>query len=622
MCGICGIYRFDQAPVDPNIIRRMNDRMRLRGPDGEGVHVQQHFGMGMRRLAIIDVAHGQQPIFNETGTIAVVCNGEIYNYIELRQALEARGHRFRTQSDVEVLVHLYEDQGVEAIHELIGMFAFCLWDGTRQRVWIARDRLGIKPLYYAVDQRQLVFGSTIDAVAACPGVRTTIDDEAFLLYLTLAYVPTPRSICAEIKKLPPGHQLLIEKNRWALQRYWDIPKPAGNGISHGEFLEEIDGLLQHSIALHGRSEVPVACLLSGGIDSSYVTARFSQQHRSAVSTYSVDFEGKAERDLHYAQLVADAYHTDHHPYRIDPHQAFALLQELIGHFDEPMADSAIIPSYYLSQQARQQGIKVLLNGAGGDELFGGYFRHFRHKRDAVIGTCSWIPYPLWGALRRVHPQLFHYGLQLKDRGLSYALATSGVDLFSLRQCLRRPAHFYQALALTGAQFRGLHDDAAAYGFSYGRMLTDVKQYLVDNILSLTDKTTMACSVEGRVPLLDHRLVERIFSLPMDLNLSDNVAKASFKQIAGRMIPEQILTRPKTGFNGPVHQWIEQTHWPAIQARLQRSESPLIQRYIDVGRLSALMAHPRQRTRATESVFLLYVYDVWAEQRRQQGWHCY
>lgn len=621
MCGICGIYRFDNGSVDLDILTSMNNTMILRGPDDAGVFMDHQVGMAMRRLSIIDVAGGHQPIFNEDKTIGLVLNGEIYNYIELRQELEMRGHQFQTHSDVEVLVHLYEEKGVEAIQDLNGMFAFCLWDRRRHRLWLGRDRLGIKPLVYFRNSEVLVFGSTLDAVCAHPSVPRQIDEESFLLYLGLAYVPTPRSIYKDIQKLPPGHWMLVEGDSVHVQKYWDFVGVERRPLTRNEFEDSARHILHNSISIHGRSDVPVGCFLSGGIDSSLVTALFSRQSDYPVHSFSIDFTGKEISELPYAALVAEQNRTQHHPYTLDAQASFDILNEVIPRMDEPMSDSAIMPSYYLSQKSREDGIKVVLAGAGGDELFGGYFRHYKYKRDWVVGSLGAIPIRIMGRLGEYLPiGLTHYGVQLADKGISFGMGTSGVHLGLLQKLLRRRGDFDDLLDLFQVQFNELRALEEQLGFSYARMAMDLKQYLPDNILGLTDKTTMAASVEARVPLLDHRLVELVFGVEPDVNIAKHTAKNSLKRLARNILPEQILNRPKAGFNGPVNYWLHGPQREAFCGTLDCFNNAVTERFFDMDRLKSCIRSPDQLMKGSETIFMLFVFNRWFHSRFDHDSH--
>ncbi len=609
MCGICGIFNIDRTEVSSSVLSMMNNTMKMRGPDNSGQLIDGNFGMAMRRLSIIDLDSGKQPISNEDGTIHIVLNGELYNYIELRSELQQKGHIFKTRSDVEVLLHLYEDHGLEAVHYLNGMFAFCVWDKSKKMVWIGRDRLGIKPLVYYEGLNFFVFGSVLDAITAHPDFKKEIDEQAFLAYMTMAYVPTPMTIFKNIKKLLPGHCLLIENGKIQIKEYWKIEYKE-NEINNINFLEELDSLLKNSIMLRERSDVPVGCMLSGGLDSSGVTALFSKQSQNDVHTYSMDFDGKEVSELKYAQLVADQCKTIHHPYRLSLEQAFIELQELIPLMDEPMADSAIVPSYYISKCARDTGIKVVLTGGGGDELYGGYYRHYKHYKDNLIGRFSFLPRTIWQILFPVIPGCaIHYGSQILDKGIAFGLSTSGANLGVLYSTFKDKGRFIQSLGLLKSNFTELTDLEQVAGFSYARMMMDMKHYLPDNILALTDKTSMAASIEARVPLLDHRIVELVFSVNPENNISNKYidSKKSLKKVFDKILPEEILHRKKAGFNGPVDLWVKN---PIVKTRLQNTSNPVINKFFNRSVINKFFDDSKMLSKASETIFMLYVFDLW------------
>jgi asparagine synthase (glutamine-hydrolysing) len=621
MCGITGILRFDGKPIERGVLTRMNDTMTVRGPDDSGYHVDRSIGLAMRRLAIIDLNGGHQPISNEDGTLHIILNGEIYNYIELRSDLEKRGHAFKTHSDVEVLLHLYEEYGSEAIHHVNGMFAFALWDSRREKLWIARDRLGIKPLVYASNGRSFVFASTLDAIIASGEFPARIDTDAFLLYLGLSYVPTPRTIYSNVHKLAPGHDLTVVNGQITVRRYWDVEEFAAKYERDldGDFVQEVSSLLKDSIALHSRSDVPVGCFLSGGVDSSATTALFCRQSSKPVHTFCVDFVGKTESDIPYAKMVSDRYATLHHAYEMGFEKAYDELTELVPHLDEPIADSAIIPSYFLSKEARTHGIKVILTGAGGDELFGGYSRHFWGKRDIFAGRLPFLPTSLWLTLANMRCQkLVHYGLQVTDKGLSFGLATSGVHLGRLASLLRDKRMLERARELISEQFSDINAGEKRSGFTYSRMLLDLRQYLVDDVLSVSDKTSMAASVEGRVPLLDHRLAELAFAVGSKTNVAGGVGKVSLKCAVKSVLPEKILRRSKTGFNGPVTSWVGGGLKERIIKRLTAPGDAFWREFIAPAQLKAQMSDKRILPSISETVFSLLVCDLWGESHGPEG----
>jgi asparagine synthase (glutamine-hydrolysing) len=614
MCGICGILNFDGAPVSDKLLLDMNDTMKLRGPDDSGHYIEFQFGMAMRRLSIIDLGGGHQPICNEDSTIHVVLNGEIYNYLELREALVRKGHQFKTKSDSEVLVHLYEEYGTDAVKHLNGMFVFAIWDSPRKRLWVVRDRLGIKPLVYFKSQKGFVFASALEALACHPYFKKEVDHDSLLLYFMLAYVPTPRTIWKHAKKLPPGHWLLVENDQVRIEKYWSLNPQIDSDRNNEDYINEIRKKFNHSIDLHSRSDVPVGTFLSGGVDSSAVTAEFCLHSKKSVHTFTMDFEGKVFNEGHYAKLVADQYKTQHHFQILNLDHALENLEELLPLMDEPMADSAIIPSYILSKLARDQNIKVILGGAGGDELFGGYYRHYPSLRDKLSGSLPFIPLRFWNFISRiVNPNIGHYGGLTWDKGVAFGVGTAGVHLGLFERLLCNSKDYMKAMALTKSQFSALSDLENKWGFGYGRMLTDVQNYLVDNVLAVTDKTSMAASVEARVPLLDHLLAELAFSVPEKTNIGTSFkdTKICLKTAIKSNLPNKILNRPKTGFNGPVYDWISKKH-PKIEERIFNPRHSAIQSMFDPDIVKKTWLNDTERVNACETFFMIYVADLWLE----------
>jgi asparagine synthase (glutamine-hydrolysing) len=611
MCGICGIINTENVPVSKKALLSMNGKMYSRGPDDEGFYIHSNVGLAMRRLSIIDLDGGHQPISNEDESIHVILNGEIYNYIELRKKLLQKGHRFKSNSDTEVIVHLYEEYGTDAVHHLIGMFAFALWDQNKKSTWIVRDRLGIKPLVYYQSGDTFLFSSTLDSLCAHPSVQREFDQESMLLYFSLAYIPAPRTIWKGIKKLMPGHWMLINSEGIHEKCYWDIKPNIDIHKKQDEWVGEIRELFQHSIELHSRSDVPVGTFLSGGVDSSAVTAFFCNQTDRSVDTFSMDFEGKAMNEGHYAKLVADRYNTNHHPYMLNLDQAIVELRELLPLMDEPMADSAIIPSYILSKWSRSEEIKVILCGSGGDELFGGYGHHYRSMRDQFAGSFPAMSPTLLSLLSSIlGGNLTHYGGLLWDKGTAFGLGTSGIHLGHFSEILNGKKTFSSAMELTKDQFSNIDNLEKEYGFGYSRLIADIKNFLPDNVLAVTDKTSMAASIEARVPILDHRLVELAFEVSPNTNLGNGFehAKTGLKNAARAELPKEILNRPKAGFNAPVYHWMNSAN-NSIQDAIYNLH-PVILEIFNPGKIKAIWENPKKRMQASESLFMLYVMDQW------------
>lgn len=615
MCGICGFYFLDGTQAETSTIKDMTSAMIPRGPDGDGSFVDGGFGMGMRRLAIIDLATGWQPLGNEDGTVQVVLNGEIYNYLELREELERNGHTFRTHSDVEVLAHLYEEKGLAAIDDLNGMFAFCLWDARLQRAWIGRDRFGIKPLVWRRDHRGVSFGSTLDALRAQGGWRPELDEDALLLLLGLAYVPAPRTIYRGVYKLLPGHWMTVDRHgEVTVQRYW-TPERTVADMSEGELDAGLMELFRHSTLLHARSDVPVGCYLSGGLDSSFVTALFCLLQGNDVHTLNVDFEGKEFSEASLAAEVGQRYHTRHSAYLLRQADSWDIFGEIAAQLDEPLGDSAIIPSYFLSRAARQDGLRVMLSGAGGDEIFGGYARFFPARRESLARLAGLLPRMVWDRMTRIAPEIAAKGYLAHHRGIRLGLGSSSVSLGVLYGLLRDADVFFRLVELLEDATANAFDLRRRHGDVRGAMLFDCHGYLPDNVLAVQDKTSMAASVEARVPLLDHRIAELVFSAPEALVVPRTMAdsKKVLRRLAAPFVPESILNRPKTGFNAPVHEWMPPARRDALLADLRHSPILAACGLFRTDALPAVLGADGSAS-ATETLLLLNVLHHWGAGR--------
>ncbi len=563
MCGICGQMNFDaNRPVPAGELERMNQTLFHRGPDEEGVYLKAPVGLAMRRLSIIDLSTGRQPIHNEDGTVQVICNGEIYNFLELRRELEKDGHRLLTRSDSEVIAHLYEDLGEAFVHRLNGMFAIALWDERRQKLLLVRDRLGIKPLYYYSDDARLLFGSEIKAILAA-GIPRAIDEEGLAQYLAFNYIPAPRTIFQGLCKLPPGHLLRAESGAVKVEAWWELPlEPAPTGESEEALAEELRELLQDAVRMQLISDVPLGVFLSGGIDSSAITAMMAGAAAGPVKSFSVGFTEKSYDELRYARIVADRFGTQHEEteVRLRPTE---ILPKLTESFDEPVADSSAIPVWYVSNLARRS-VTVALGGDGGDELFGGYETYAAYR---------------WAALYRRFPGFFTDGiLSPAVRRLPVSDAKISFDYKAKRfvTWARRPpveAHYGWKVIFDSGQRDALLADGVSRGSdplklfqdAYGKpgagdelarlMRIDTAIYLPDDILVKVDRMSMANSLEVRPPLLDHRIVEWAARLPSRYKLRGLRKKAIFKKALGGLLPPEILNRKKAGFNVPMAAWL-------------------------------------------------------------------
>ena len=572
MCGITGIFDTrGTSAVDSAVLLRMNDSQYHRGPDEGSVHIEPGIGFGHRRLSIIDIATGQQPLFNEDGSVVVVFNGEIYNSQDLIPELQAAGHRFHTKSDTEVIVHAWEQWGEDCVQRFRGMFAFGLWDRNRQTLFMARDRLGVKPLYYALlDDGTLLFGSELKALLAHGGLKRDLDPLAVEEYFALGYVAEPRTIFRQAGKLPPAHSLAIRRgqalNSSALEpkKYWDVHFTLGSTSSAEDACAELRQRLQESVKLRMIAEVPLGAFLSGGVDSSAVVATMAGLSEGPVNTCSIAFDDPAFNEAAFAQTVADRYRTNHRVETVSCDD-FDLIDTLARLYDEPYADSSAIPTYRVCQLARKH-VTVALSGDGGDETFGGYRRYRLHLMEERMRSAlpAAIRQPVFGLLGRVYPKADWAPRVLRAKTTFEGMARSSVQ-----------AYFHSVSILRGPMRAQLFSDALkrelagysaqeVFDFHAGRAGTDdplaliqyldLKTYLVGDINTKVDRASMAHSLEVREPLMDHKLIEWLATLPSSLKVRGQEGKFLLKKAMQPKLPNDVLYRPKMGFSVPLARW--------------------------------------------------------------------
>ena len=568
MCGITGIFDTrGMRAVNAAVLQRMNDSQQHRGPDEGSVHIEPGVGFGHRRLSIIDIATGQQPLFNEDGSVVVVFNGEIYNYQDLIPELQAAGHRFHTKSDTEVIVHAWEQWGEDCVKRFRGMFAFVLWDRNRQTLFMARDRLGVKPLYYALlDDGTLLFGSELKSLLAHGGLKRDIDPLAVEEYFALGYVAEPRCIFRQARKLPPAHMLSIRRGQPMAdpKEYWDVHFTLGNPSSVEDACAELVEQLRESVQLRLMSEVPLGAFLSGGVDSSAVVAAMARLSDGPVNTCSIAFDDPQFNESQFAQMVATRYRTNH---RVETVRSddFDLIDTLARLYDEPYADSSAIPTYRVYQLARKH-VTVALSGDGGDESFGGYRRYRMHLMEERMRAAlpAAIRQPLFGLLGRVYPKADWAPRVLRAKTTFEGMGRTAVE-----------AYFHSVSILRGPMREQLFShklkrDLAGYGaqevfdFHAGRAGTDdplaliqyldLKTYLVGDINTKVDRASMAHSLEVREPLMDHKLVEWLATLPSSLKVRGQEGKFLLKKALEPQLPNDVLYRPKMGFAVPLSRW--------------------------------------------------------------------
>jgi asparagine synthase (glutamine-hydrolysing) len=626
MCGIYGLLDFNlQSTPSDVLLSRMGNSIFHRGPDDSGQYLAPGIGLGMRRLSIIDLSGGHQPISNEDGSIWVICNGEIYNFLELRKNLEKNGHVFRTLSDTEVLVHLYEQEGPEFLVKLRGMFAIALWDARLGRLILARDRLGKKPLYVHRDAQRLLFASEMKAILEDPAVSRRIDEEALEEYLALGYVPAPRTLLRGIEKVLPGHYWLVERGKIQDREYWDARFDQIEDCSEEEWIERIQDKLLESVKIRLVSDVPLGAFLSGGIDSSAIVAAMARLTDQPVKTYSIGFEGedKYYNELPYAQTVAKAFRTDHHEIIVRPEVA-SLLPKLIWHLDEPIADSASVTTYLVSELARQS-VTVILSGVGGDELFGGYRRYLGENLQRKYGLLpdvvgqKWLP-----ALLSRLPQDRHSGWKNQVRYASafvqsatsdsVARYTSFITVFDSdmrARLLRRATTNGGKSSADSSQVLARYFKRAVGADSLHQAIyVDLKTSLPDDLLALTDRMTMASSIECRAPFMDHELVELAGRMPSNLKVRGLTMKYVLKKALRSWLPRDILHRKKRGFGAPMGSWLRRRLDPLVQDVL--SEDQVRKRgFFDWTVVHEILTSHRAQTRDyTDHLLALISFELW------------
>jgi asparagine synthase (glutamine-hydrolysing) len=562
MCGIAGRFNYDSLrPVDRDVLVAMTDAVAHRGPDAAGYYHAPGIGLGHRRLSIIDLATGDQPLANEDGTVQVVFNGEIYNFADVRTELLARGHRFRTSSDTEIIVHGYEEWGDRCVDRFRGMFAFALWDAPKRRLLLARDRLGVKPLYYAeVPGKAIVFGSEIKSLLEDSDVPRDWRPEALDAYLTLLYIPAPDTIYRAVHKLPPGHILVAERGSIRVSRYWDLQFTGdGDAAREADYVEELDSLLRESVGLRLISDVPLGAFLSGGIDSSTVVAYMKEASGAPPVTIAVGFDDDAYDEVRHAEAVAKHVGCEFHALTAGP-RVDDLLPKLAWHFDEPFADSSAVPTYYVSKAAREL-VTVALSGDGGDELWAGYARHrVEHWEQRVRGSLGSAT-RMAGWLGRTLPLSVKGARSLRHLSWApdqaYALKhaygmfepDAKTRLYS-RDFTRSVAH-----ADAFSSFRDAYRECLSNDPMDRAMYVDARTYMIDDVLTKVDRMSMAVSLEAREPLLDHKLLEFAARVPASLKLRNGQSKYLLRRVLDRRVPREIIDRPKRGFEAPIGQWL-------------------------------------------------------------------
>ena len=597
MCGIAGIFDLSaRRSIDPAVLDRMNQVQFHRGPDEGGSYWEDGLGLAHRRLSIIDLSSGQQPLFNQDKSVCIVFNGEIYNFKELTKELKAKGYSFQTHSDTETIVHAWEEWGEQCVEHLRGMFAFAIWDKNKQQLFLARDRLGIKPFFYTVTEDDyLIFGSELKVLLQHPSFKKEMDVTGIEDYCALGYIPEPKTIYKNVYKLQAGHRLLIPRGKKQLQpeQYWEIPFEADHQISEQQAAGELIERLKEAVDIRMIAEVPLGAFLSGGVDSSGVVAMMSQLQDEPVNTCSIAFNDKKFNESEYAQMVSRQYNTKHYVETVETDD-FGLLDKLALLYDEPYADSSAIPTYRVCQLARKN-VTVALSGDGGDEPLSGYRRHIWHMNEERVR--SLLPYsirkPVFGALGKLYPKADWAPKIFRAKTTFQALARSSVEayfntvaimpddqrskLFS--QNMKQQLGGYQAVDVFKQYAHKAPGQASEDPLALIEYL-DMKTYLVDDILTKVDRASMAHSLEVRVPMLDHKYIEWISSLPARLKLKGQTGKYILKKALEPYVPDDVLYRKKMGFAVPLENWFR----GPLKERIQ--QTILGEAFLDAGFFNA------------------------------------
>jgi asparagine synthase (glutamine-hydrolysing) len=616
MCGICGVVDATR-PVDRQLVGRMAALIAHRGPDGDGYFFnegsQPSVGLGARRLAIIDRVAGDQPIANEDNTIQVVYNGEIFNHVELRTELEQRGHSFRTHCDTEVVVHAYEQWGDDAVSRFNGMFAFALWDSRRNRLLLARDRMGVKPLVYYHDGARLVFASEIKSLLADPAVPRVVDPDVLLQYLSFFAVPEPNSLLKGIRRLPAGHLAVFENGRLRTTQYWDVTAAEGGPQSDNAWLDELEATLADSVRIRLNSEVPLGVFLSGGIDSSLMVALMARTG-VGIKSSSIEFE-PGYSEAKYARAVVAAFGTDHRSTSVDRDQALQALPAMVWHHDEP--SQSLIQSWFVSKAAHQD-MTVALSGLGADELFTGYPGHVAAHRIQMLER---VP----GWLRKgTRTLLTRSASQWAGRVVRYLDATdSGPDQIFASRFMQSSSAADRGRVLSRDVLASVRDEQAATAYLLrifaaakardfaARMLyVDQKAYLVNELLRTCDSMSMAHSLEVRTPFLDVRVVELAARMPMRMKIRGQTTKYALRRLAARMLPPEIARRSKVGFTVPLDNWIVPAAQPMVRDHLTRAA---LDRHglFDSGHVNTMLDdHFAGRANHSHWILALLTFQIW------------
>jgi len=629
MCGICGIaHKAKDNHIPTSLVESMCQTIIHRGPDDQGVYVNNNIGLGARRLSILDVGGGHQPLSNEDSSIWAAHNGEIYNCPELRNELSEQGHIFKSLTDTEIFVHGYEEWGMNFIEKLRGMFATAVWDKIENRLILVRDRLGIKPLYYTLlEDQTLVFGSELKTILVHPQVRRELDPKALDLFLTLEYIPAPHSIFKNIYKLPAGHFLIYQDGHITIKKYWDLEPSSGNSLSAQKpdinaLKEELYCLLKESVKMRLLSDVPLGAFLSGGIDSSAIVGLMKELGTDPLKTFSIGFEDESYNELDYARSIARKFNTDHHELILRP-QALELTEQLVNHLDDPFGDFSIFPTFLVSKMAREH-VTVILSGDGGDEVFGGY-EHYLAQKMARLPLVTASQKILSSLIQGIPPSSKKKGgwnkLQRFNQGFSFHPAMRHFRWMMFQTEKDKHSLYTEDFKKEMGGIHSLHksdpfspffSQAENYDSINGELFLDLKTYLVDDILVKVDRMSMAASLETRVPLIDHKVVEFLFKLPGQLKLHGQETKWLFKKTMERLLPQENIYRRKEGFSIPIKHWLK-TDLKDLMSDTLQEKKITNDNIFNFSRIKNMMdLHLNGKKNYSHQLWSLLIFEIWKE----------
>lgn len=615
MCGITGKIFFDKNQHISSIeLEEMTNIISHRGPDDKGFYIKENVGLGFRRLSIIDLKTGHQPLSNQKGNLWITFNGEVYNFQELREDLERKGYRFRTNTDTEVIVNLYQEYGEKCVDFLRGMFAFVIWDETSKTLFGARDRFGIKPFYYYIDNKKFVYGSEIKSISKSMDIKKEISLESLDYYFAYGYTPRNNSIFDNIKKLKPGHLFVLkpyDKNKLKIKKYWEIKFNPDFSKSEEYWKEALYNTLNESVRMRMISDVPLGAFLSGGVDSSAVVALMAMNSNKPIKTFSIGFKEEKYNELKYAQLVSQKFKTDHHEFIVEP-DSIDLLPKLVQSYDEPFADSSAIPTYYVSKYTREY-VTVALSGDGGDELFAGYNSY---DKMLMLNNKKHYPKSFFSFLNKMMPD-YMYG-----KGLSYYLSKDSDEIgayFCMWKNYERQKIFNQDILKGSEVFQSENYKIALLKKYNGDFLCkmqklDMQTYMVDDILTKVDRATMINSLEARVPILDHKLAELSFNIPSKFKIRGNIKKYILKESVKQILPKEVLSHKKQGFAVPLSIWFKGDLREYANESLRNSKN--LYDFLDKRQVVKILDYHKKGMRDySEKIWSLLFFNEWLNQNK-------